>query len=403
MPVVAVDITLGDVTTPAPGDRLQPDGKLDAYVACTPHVVRLTGDGAGALTNPEPFNLGLPQYLGSQTLDLLTLMRRPDGNPVPLLVFQHAVGSFGRQLCISYELDPAQLVCNATPVQGPLAVGDLNGAAPNLPPDEIVTAEPLPGPDIKMGVFGFGWVPGFPTQWNDSTRDVPGDPPGQPGLESAAVGDLDDDGDADVLVGQPVNSLDARKNSIHFFEWGSAGLDQVAQALPSTPGVDAVAIADVDADGCNDVVAAGTYGTGMVHLADGAGGFDGGQDLPQLGYQNPATATRVTMAVGDLTGDGRPDVVISDAIGCGGHGLPEHLHRNRSCSARRPPYLHLRRLRLLHLRHRPPTPTCSNPGVTPFLVGTTGRRRGRGDQRTRRAQGEWRRRLPVRTSPATTG
>ena len=50
----------------------------------------------------------------------------------------------------------------------------------------------------------------------------------------------------------------------------------------------------------------------MVHLGNGAGGFDGGQDLPQLGYQNPATATRVTMAVGDLTGDGRPEVVIAD-------------------------------------------------------------------------------------------
>jgi hypothetical protein len=131
---LAVDITLGDVTTPAPGNRLQPDGKLDAYLACTPYVVRLTGDGTGALTNPEPINLGLPQYLGSQTLDLLTLMRRPDGNPVPLLVFQHAVGSFGRQLCISYELDPdpGLLVCNPTAVQGPLAAGDLNGAAPGL-------------------------------------------------------------------------------------------------------------------------------------------------------------------------------------------------------------------------------------------------------------------------------
>ena len=73
-----------------------------------------------------------------------------------------------------------------------------------------------------------------------------------------------------------------------------------------------MAIADVDGDGCNDVVAAGIYGTGMVHLGNGAGGFDGGQDLPQLGYQNPATATRVTMAVGDLTGDGNPEIVIAD-------------------------------------------------------------------------------------------
>jgi hypothetical protein len=33
---LAEDVTLGDVTQPAPGNRLLPDGKLDAYVACTP-------------------------------------------------------------------------------------------------------------------------------------------------------------------------------------------------------------------------------------------------------------------------------------------------------------------------------------------------------------------------------
>ncbi len=88
-------------------------------------------------------------------------------------------------------------------------------------------------------------------------------------------------------------------------------LAQVAMPLASTPGVDAVAIADVDGDRCNDVIAAGVHGTGMIHLGNGAGGFDGGRDVAQLGYQNPALATRVSMAVGDLTADGHPDVVIA--------------------------------------------------------------------------------------------
>ena len=122
----AVEVELGDVTGPA--GPFVPDGKLDVYVACTPYVVRLTGDGTGALNNPKAFQLYLPPYLGSPTIDFLALVRRPDANPAPLLALQHAVGSFGRQLCLSYELDSEKLICSPTPVRGPLAVGDLDGA-----------------------------------------------------------------------------------------------------------------------------------------------------------------------------------------------------------------------------------------------------------------------------------
>ena len=290
------DVTLGDVTP------LAPDGKLDAYVACTPNVVRLTGDGAGALGNPLPINMNLPPYLGAGTQDMLTLMRRPDANPAPLLVLQHAVGSFGRELCISYDLDPEALVCEPdTPVQEPLVVGDLNGSVAGVPPDEIVTARG----NTAMNIFGF--APALPLDWSASTRPVPD------GMESVALGDLDRDADLDVLVGQQINSVDARVNSIHYYRLnpsGSGGLESVGRPLPTTPGVDAVAVADVDGDACNDVIAAGTYGKGMVHLGDGALGFDGGRDLPQLA----ATTTRVSMAVGDLSGDGRPEVVIADKV-----------------------------------------------------------------------------------------
>ena len=356
-----------------PAGAFVPDGKLDVYVACTPYVVRLTGDGTGALGSPSAFQLYLPPYLGSATIDFLALVRRPDGNPAPLLALQHSVGSSGRQLCISYELDSEALVCSPTPVQGPLAVGDINGAFPGVPPDEIVTGVGA----ATVGIFGFAHQ--LPTYFSNSLRTVPD-------VESAAVGDLNRDGRPDVLVGQSVNSASERADSIHYFLMGAGELEQVARTLPSTPGLDAVAIADVDADGCSDVVGAGGHGRGMIHLGDGAGGFDGGQDLPQLGYQNPATATRATMAVSDLTGDGRPELVIADQL-----GNAVTVYRNASTPAGGPCYVTpppptqeqvpvVTNPPAVVVPTPAPTPiptpvaprTCSQPGSTRYIVGTPG-------------------------------
>jgi hypothetical protein len=54
-----------------------------------------------------------------------------------------------------------------------------------------------------------------------------------------------------------VNSQSARVDSIRTLVWGAGGLAQIAKPLPSIPGLDAVAVTDVDGDGCNDVVGAG--------------------------------------------------------------------------------------------------------------------------------------------------
>jgi len=379
----AVEVELGDVTGPA--GAFVGDGKLDAYVTCTPYVVRLTGDGTGALGSAMGFQLYLPPYSGSATIDFIDLVRRPDGNPAPLLVLQHSVLSSGRELCISYELDSEALICSPTSVEGPLAVGDLNGALAGVPPDEIVTAL---GAD-KLGVFGFAHQ--IPTYFTNSARTVPGSLSGKAAFESAAVGDLNHDGRLDVLVGQPVNSVNARVDSIHYLLMGASELAQVATPLPSTPGVDAVAIADVDGDGCNDIVGAGAHGQGIIHLAAGAaGGFDGGRDLPQLGYQNPATATRVSMVVGDLTGDRLPEIVIADVLA---HAVMVYGNHSTATGGAcfmppapppppTPPVDDVPVTTDTSAGVVPPSPTpppppvvprtCQQPGTTAFTVGTPG-------------------------------
>jgi len=120
----------------------------------------------------------------------------------------------------------------------------------------------------------------------------------------------------------------------------------------------------------------------MIHLADGAGGFDGGRDLPQLGYQNPSTATRVTMAVSDLSGDGRPELVIADAlaravmvyrnasspVGGACHSAPPPPTQEQVPVVTTPP--------AVVVPTPIPTPvakrTCSEPGSTRYIVGTPG-------------------------------
>ena len=295
----AVEVELGDVTGPA--GAFVPDGKLDAYVTCSPYVVRLTGDGTGALGGATAFQLYLPPYLGAATIDFLALVRRPNGNPAPLLALQHSVGSFGRQLCISYELDSEALICSRHAGPGPARRRrPRRGGGRRAARRDHDHPRRRPAGRLRLR-------PSDP----DVLHQQRAHRPGQSGVESAAVGDLNHDGRLDVLIGRFINSLSARVDSMHAFVMGASELALLAAPLASIPGLDAVAIADVDGDGCNDVVGAGGYGRGMIHLADGAGGFDGGRDLPQLA--RPATATRVTLAVGDLTGDGLPELVIADA------------------------------------------------------------------------------------------
>jgi len=81
-------------------------------------------------------------------------------------------------------------------------------------------------------------------------------------------------------------------------------------------GIDALAVADLNADGKPDLVAArdeSNYDEGFISLLlnDGHGGFPERLDY-ELGPQGDTTAD-TTLAVGDLNGDRRPDVVSADA------------------------------------------------------------------------------------------
>ena len=175
------------------------------------------------------------------------------------------------------------------------------------------------------------------------------------GIESATIGDLDEDDDLDVLVGQFVNSLTDRVASIHSFKWGATGLERSAPAA-----LDPGARRRRDRR-CRRRRQERRGWRRRLRARRGPPwrrrrNFDAGRDVPQLGYQNPATATRVTMAVGDLTADGRRSSSITDYLAhavmvhCNGSTARQRVRaadgarRRRDRHARTPP---------------PPRSTCS--------------------------------------------
>jgi hypothetical protein len=78
--------------------------------------------------------------------------------------------------------------------------------------------------------------------------------------------------------------VNARVDPIHYFLMGGSELARVATPLPSTPGLDAVANRRHERGRLQRHRGRRGYGRGVIHLADGSGGFDGGRDLAQLGY-----------------------------------------------------------------------------------------------------------------------
>ncbi len=302
-----VSIGLGDITGPAGGIR-GGDGKVDAIAACPPELVVFRGKGDGTFASPRRFNLGVAPLLGAFTSEMVKLVKlRVKGPRVP--VFQWGYDAHGgRRLCATFDLNPTHLRCDSdVAVQGPMAIGRLN---PGYKSELVVTGT------TGQRMAGFGFSNGG---WSDSTRAA-----GSSDIESAVMGDLNGDGHVDVLMGHLLNPAGSNPYRVadalswHLWNhkhpvWGIAP-NAVPHELASINGLDAIGIADFNGDKHNDIVAAGDYGRGVVHLGDGSGGFDAGHDIPLIGYGSPYTATRTTLAVRDLNCDHQPDLVVVDEL-----------------------------------------------------------------------------------------
>ncbi|MDB5269516.1 MAG: hypothetical protein JWP58_2556 [Hymenobacter sp.] len=117
---------------------------------------------------------------------------------------------------------------------------------------------------------------------------------------SVAVGDLDNDGDLDLLTGnRGTGTVSVRLNNGTGTFGGGQSLAVASAAL-------GLVLGDVDGDGDLDLLSSSTTGNVVsVRLNNGSGTFGGGADVP-------AGAGPQALALGDVDGDGDLDFVATN-------------------------------------------------------------------------------------------
>lgn len=125
---------------------------------------------------------------------------------------------------------------------------------------------------------------------------------------AAVVADLNGDGKLDVVVaneGSPIRAY------IGNGAGGFTGTDLTADVYDTV----ALAVGDIDNDGNLDVVAGNVGQVNRLYLNNGSGGFTGSDITADVGFT-------LGVALGDMDGDGRLDVVV------GNDGQPNRLYLN---------------------------------------------------------------------------
>ncbi len=144
-------------------------------------------------------------------------------------------------------------------------------------------------------------------------RDAEGSPHKVgPTARKVALGDVDGNGSLDIAVAE--HDSNAVTILVNDGKGRFAALPTRPEIAPSSvrPHTHAIAIADVNVDGKSDLIAtSANAGAIAVMLGDGKGGFAHAAGSPMRVGRHPYDA----IAIGDLNGDGKPDIVTPDMHG----------------------------------------------------------------------------------------
>lgn len=281
---VATIVLHAPTTTPSTSPASQPAASRRPEARFILHADGLPRDG---MWKCHP---AIADVNGDGRLDLAALPRKGRG---PRVWLQTAAGRWEEK---------SRGLAMPSSCGGGLAFGDLDGDGLT----DLAVADHCFGVSLYQGDGRGGWrrlpvelqVPNPQKSGEDAAPYM--------GTEDVALGDIDDDGDLDVLVGaSDRGGIRVFRNVDHGHTWSRAD-----EGLPTEGFATTVEFARVDGDKHLDVVAAFEEGP-RVWLGDGAGHWRS----CSTGLPNPTVGgLYFSVAVGDFNEDGRPDLAAANWV-----------------------------------------------------------------------------------------
>jgi FG-GAP-like repeat len=279
-----LDIALGgqgdDVFVFAPGDLIASRERSNSYGGLVDTLLDFRGAGSSETGEQDVIRL---EGFGADTF-----LRFADYGPTRAIQYYEAV-------------DPDTAVRDGF-ILIALADGECQVTAADVvvmphtePTLDLVTASSFDNSiSVRLGDGQGGFSGG-------SDADVGG------GFSNVALGDVDGDGDLDLLT--PRNFGEGTGDTVRVrLNDGQASFDDVSDVVVADAPGD-VALGDIDGDGDLDLATSNyNINSVSVRLGDGQGGFSGGSEVSVGAFTGPAS-----VALGDLDGDGDLDFVVANA------------------------------------------------------------------------------------------